>query len=106
MRYGAIAGLVFLGVSISGCASVIEKTNFLSDDDVLEESAAALGYKAAQLTLTSRETKITNTYVSLTANDGKEFHCIINGGNLLTLGIVNPPMCAPKGETIKTPFSR
>ena len=38
---------------------------------------------------------------------GKEFACVVNGGNLLTMGVVNPPLCNKKGEPINTnPFQR
>lgn len=92
-----------LGASllVSGCASMAGGTNMLSDDRIRSESAGALGYDPAALTLVSRRTEGTNTYVALKATDGKEFNCIINGGNILTMGMINPPMCSAKGQPIR-----
>ena len=89
---------------VAGCSTIATKTNMLSDERVVSEAAGALGLSPSELKLDSRRTQGTNTYVELTANSGQHYHCIINGGNLLSFGMVNPPMCAKKGEPIKTPF--
>jgi len=92
-------------VLLSGCNALASKTNMLSDDDVKSQSAGALGYAPADLTVINRRTQGTNTYVLLKTNDNKQFNCIINGGNILTFGMSNPPNCAPKGQPIKSaPF--
>lgn len=91
-----------LSFSISSCASIAGRTNMLTDKEILSSTSAALGYSPSQLTIISKRVDGTNTYVNLKAKDKKEFHCIINGGNILTFGIVNPPMCAKKGEPINT----
>lgn len=92
---------------LAGCASIAESTNSLSDDRIRSETAGTLGYAPADLTITSRRTEGTNTYVTLKASDGKEFACTLNGGNLLSGGIVNPPLCGKKGEPVNAnPFQR
>ncbi len=68
----------------------------MSDDRVVSESAGALGYEPSQMTLLSRRTEGTNTFATLRAADGKEFACTINGGNLLSAGMVNPPTCTQR----------
>jgi len=79
----------------------------LDDEKIKSNTAGVLGYSPGDLAIIDRRTEGTNTYVSLTANDGKQFNCVINGGNLLTMGIVNPPACAPKGQPINAnPFQR
>ncbi len=88
----ALATVAFLG----GCATVAESTNILSDEKILSQSAGALGYSSTDLTITSRRTEGTNTYVDLRAKDRKEFTCILNGGNLLSFGMTNPPQCTRK----------
>ena len=91
----------------TGCATIAGSTNTLTDERIMSETSGALGYAPNELTLVNRRTEGTNTYASLKANDGKEFTCIINGGNLLTMGMSNPPMCSKKGEPINTnPFQR
>ena len=86
---------------MTGCALMAEKTNTLTDERILSETSGALGYAPADLTLVSRRTSGTNTYVALKAKDGKEFNCIINGGNWVSFGATNPPSCAKKGEVLR-----
>jgi hypothetical protein len=87
---------------IAGCAVIAEKTNSLSDERILTESAGVLGYSPSQLKLVARRTSGTNTYAELQADNGNQFNCIINGGNLATFGAINPPNCAKKGETLRS----
>lgn len=105
----SIRKLVLIGIvafTFSGCTTIAGKTNTLTDDKILSSTSGALGYSPEDLTITSKRVDGTNTYVNLRAKDKKEFSCIINGGNLLTFGMVNPPMCAKKGEPINTnPFT-
>ncbi len=80
----------------AGCATVAENTTVISDERLVSQSAGALGYSPSDLTITSRRTEGVNTYVDLKAKDKKEFTCVINGGNLLTFGVTNPPQCNRK----------
>ena len=89
MLFGAI-------ILISGCATIASKTNILSNEKIKTETSAALGYQPSDLTIVSRKTEGINTYVDLKARDAKEFICVINGGNLLSGFMTNPPMCHPK----------
>ena len=97
-----------LGVPLTGCASIEGSSKgMLTDDRIRSETSAALGYQPQDLTIESRRVQGTNTYVALTAKDGKQFNCMINGGNWLTLGLVNAPSCARKGEPLPaSPLSR
>lgn len=100
--YAALAALAF---GLAGCSSLASSTNSLTDERIRSESAGALGYGPDELTLVSRRTEGTNTYANLKAEDGKEFTCIINGGNMLSFGMTNAPSCGRKGEAINTnPF--
>jgi len=92
--------MLSLSIGLTGCASFAAGTNSLTDERIKSESAGALGYDPAELTLVSRRTEGTNTYASLQTADGKEFTCIINGGNMLSFGMTNPPACGRKGEAI------
>lgn len=85
----------------TGCAAIAGKTNTLTDERIKSETSGALGYSPSDISIVSRRTEGVNTYVNLKANDGKEFTCIVNGGNLLSMGMTNPPMCSKKGEPIK-----
>ncbi|ASL42068.1 hypothetical protein bAD24_I01170 [Burkholderia sp. AD24] len=95
--------LIGLLVSVfSGCSSIASSTNMLTDDKIKSSTSGTLGYSPDDLAITSRRTDGTNTYVNLKARDGKEYTCTINGGNLLTFGMVNPPACNRKGQPHQT----
>ncbi|MBK3510933.1 MULTISPECIES: hypothetical protein [Pseudomonas] len=105
MSLHKLFALVITVALLGGCNALAGKTNMLSDDDVKSQSAGALGYAPADLTIVNRQTQGTNTYVLLKTNDNKQFNCIINGGNIMTFGMSNPPSCAKKGEQVKSgPF--
>jgi len=87
--------------SLAGCNVIASKTNVLNDEKITSIGAGALGYAPDDLTLVNRRTDGTNTYANFRSKDKKEFVCIINGGNLLTMGMTNPPSCSKKGEPIK-----
>jgi hypothetical protein len=71
-----------------GCATTI-----LSNDRIVDETAGTLKVLPDDITIENRRTEIINTYYSVKTTDGKEYNCIINGGNILTLGILNAPRC-------------
>jgi hypothetical protein len=91
--YVLFTALFFLG----GCATTI-----LSNDRIIDETAGALNLLPNDITIENRRTEIINTYYSVKTTDGKEFNCIINGGNILTLGILYSPRCTLIKEGGKT----
>lgn len=92
-------------LALGGCNALASKTNMLTDDQLKSQSAGALGLSPEDVTIVNRRTEGTNTYVALKTHDNQQFNCIINGGNLLTFGMTNPPSCAKKGQPIKNgPF--
>ena len=42
----------------------------------------------------SRRTEGTNTYVNVRTGNRQSHACIINGGNMLSFGMTNPPVCS------------
>ncbi len=90
-----------LALTVGGCSSLASKTNTLTDDKIKSQTSAALGLQPDELTIVSRRTEGTNTYVNLKASSGNEFTCMINGGNMLTLGMTNPPVCEKKREPLR-----
>lgn len=80
-------------IALAGCSTIAEKTNFVSDESLKSQSAGAIGVTPEELTLVSRRTQGTNTYAVLRTRDKKEYACTVNGGNLLTMGMTNPPSC-------------
>lgn len=91
-----LAACLALAAPMTACSTLAEKSNFLSDERLVAESAGALGLAPADLKLQSRSTSGTNTYAVLRGKDGKEYSCTVNGGNLLSFGMVNPPTCQRK----------
>jgi hypothetical protein len=73
----------------------------LSDDDVKTKTAGALGVQPSEIVVVNKHVDGTNTYVAVKANGG-EFNCVINGGNLLSFGMTNPPTCAKKGTPLNS----
>lgn len=81
----ACLGLV---VAVSGCASTL-----LSDDRLRSTTAGTLGQPPASVVITDRrDDGLTNTFYTAHTRRGV-FACTINGGNVLTAGMVNPPVC-------------
>lgn len=107
MKFSKIILVCSAAFAFAGCTTIATKTNVLSDERILSETSGVLGYAPKDLTILDRRTEGVNTYVRLKAKDKKEFNCTINGGNLLSMGVTNPPMCGKKGEPVKTsPFQR
>ena len=90
-----------IAMPFSGCASIEGSSKgMLSDERIKAETSAVLGYQPQDLTIDSRRAQGLNTYVALTAKDGKQFNCMINGGNWLSMGLTNAPACSRKGQPI------
>ena len=100
LRNTVLIGAVTL--VFTGCTTLAGSTKMLTDDRIRSETSGALGYSPDDMTIVSRRTEGVNTYVNLKAKDGKEFTCIVNGGNLMSMGMTNPPSCGKKGEPIKS----
>lgn len=83
-------------LAVVGCSSIASRTNSLSDDRILSETSGVLGLSPADITLIDRRTEGTNTYVTLKSRTGKTYACTVNGGNLLSFGMTNPPVCQPR----------
>ena len=90
------AGILAMLAMLSACSTIAEKTNFISDSEIQSKVAGTLGYSPDAVTLINRRTEGTNTYVVVRVGGKKEYSCTLNGGNLLSAGIVNPPTCTPK----------
>ncbi len=77
-------------VSLSSAAC---QTTLLSDDRIAASTAGALGVPISELKVSDRRTDgPTNTSYKATTKKGV-YACIINGGSVLSAGIVNPPTC-------------
>ncbi|KKL02492.1 hypothetical protein EIK76_10605 [Rheinheimera mesophila] len=78
---------------LSACSVVAEKTNILTDQQLVEYAAGATGHPIASLELLQRSASGTVTSYKVKAKNNVTFHCVLNGGNILSMGIVNPPVC-------------
>lgn len=81
---------------LAGCSSIAAKTNRLSDERILSQTAGVIGTSPGELRLVDRRTEGTNTYVTVRTAAGASYACVINGGNLLSFGMTNPPVCNKK----------
>lgn len=82
----ALAGSLLL----AGCANTI-----LSDERIRSNTALALGQPESAVTIADRHYDgMTNTYYRATTPRGA-YQCVINGGTVLSAGIVNAPQCTP-----------
>ncbi|MGJ7917766.1 hypothetical protein ACI48D_20090 [Massilia sp. LXY-6] len=91
-----LASTTFFISLISGCSTIAEKTNFISDDHIKSKVGGTLGASPEAVTILSRRTSGTDTYVEVRLPSKRVYTCTLNGGNALTLGLVNPPSCSPK----------
>ena len=85
------SALTLAPVALAGCASSI-----LSDYRIKANTASALGVQPNQVTISGRNYDgMTNTYYTASTG-GRTYSCTINGGTVLSMGITNPPTCAPR----------
>ena len=97
MKTRNLALALAIAMPFSGCASIESSSkDMLTDERIKAETSAALGYRPQELAIDSRRVQGLNTYVALTAKDGKQFNCMINGGNWLSMGLTNAPVCSRK----------
>lgn len=96
LRFLSLSATVVGCLALSGCGAIASKTNNLTDERILSETGGVLGLAPADLTLVERRTEGVNTYVTLQAKNGKTYACTVNGGNLLSFGMTNPPICTAR----------
>jgi hypothetical protein len=86
-----IGVLCAAGIALGGCQS-----QMLSDDRMASSIAGTLGVRESDITLSNRRSDgPANTYVTATVRNGGAYACVVNGGGLLAMGMVNPPTCNP-----------
>lgn len=96
LRIIACGAITIACVYATGCSAVATKTNTLTDERILSETGGVLGLPPAELTLVERNTQGLNTYVTIRDKNGKTYACTVNGGNLFSFGMTNPPICNPR----------
>lgn len=86
--------LIPLVVLSGGCGALAGNTNMLTDERIRSKVGGALGVRAEEVTIVDRRTEGTNTYVNVKTANRQSHACIINGGNMLSFGMTNPPVCS------------
>ena len=88
-HFGRIARLSTLAciTLLGGCVST------LTPDRVREETSAAIGVPADEITVSNQRQEMTNTFYTATTRSGERYACTLNGGNIMTLGMTNPAIC-------------
>ncbi len=76
-------------VAVSGCAD-----QMLSNDRIRSNTAMSLGQPDSAVVIADRRYDgATNTYYTAHTPRGS-YHCLINGGGLLAMGMTNAPQCS------------
>jgi len=98
MKKTAFLGLIITATALmtTACSTVAEKTNMLSDADLVTKASGVLGVDYSEVSLLSKHMDGTNTYFQVKQKGGRIFNCQVNGGNLLSFGMTNPTSCMPK----------
>lgn len=81
---------------VSGYSTIAEKTTFISGNQIESKVSGVLGYAPDAVTILNRCTSSTDTYVEVGVGENKTFGCMLNGGNLISGGIINTLTCVPK----------
>lgn len=81
-----IVGLL-CGCALGGCATV------LSDKQVIDNASAVAGTEIVSIE-NRREVGFDTFYIA-TAKDGTRYNCQFNGGNVISLGLVQLQKCEP-----------
>lgn len=91
------AALAVIATGLSGC---IGTKTLVSDSRLASNTAGILGVAPDAVTISDRRSAGTNTYY--TAHVCKRsYACTMNGGNLMTFGMMNPPVCNPSVSTTR-----
>jgi hypothetical protein len=90
---------VIAAIGVVGCASVA-----VTDNDLVERTAFALGLEKSAFTITNRVNDGVTTRYAVKAKTGQEFNCFV-GGSISVLGrSVSEAVCTKKGEIAKNPL--
>jgi hypothetical protein len=95
-----VMSIAVLTSAVSACSTIASSTNMLTDQRIKAETSGALGMEPSDITIVHRRTEGPNTYVNLLASNKQEYTCVIDGGDLLTLGMTNAPQCSKKGDPV------
>lgn len=84
------ASIAAAGISLvmTGCASQL-----LSEDKLRLNTSGVLGVQPADVTISNRRDDTMSTYYTATTSAGAKYACVVSGGNFVTLGLTNPPVC-------------
>ena len=74
-------------LALSGCADQL-----VPDGRLRFNTAGVLGADESAVTISNRRSALTDTYYTATTPHGV-FACSMNGGNILTAGLINTPVC-------------
>ena len=95
-------------LGLGACEQVEDvMTSPLTDERLASQAGGVLGINPNNLTVIERRSTMGSaTFFSVRASNGRKYNCVITGGGLLALGMVNAPDCAPDGQPIqrRSPF--
>lgn len=79
-------------ITLTGCATMYGGAN-LSDETLRSDIAGVLGDDPSNITIKSRRTEGTNTYITAMTNKGVNLSCNLIGGGVMSFGMRTPPSC-------------
>ena len=83
-------------LSAAGCSSIASRTSTLSDERILSETGGVPGMSRRNSPSRNAAPKAPAPIVTLKARNGRTYACTVNGRNLLSFGMTNPPVCQPR----------
>lgn len=97
---------VVIGMFIfGGCAGLMTGGDGVATDRLQEVTANELDMNANDLIISNKRVVELQTYYDVSTKKGEKFHCSIEGGGALYLGMIGTPQCAKKGEKLPEAYN-
>lgn len=90
MRKILLATFIFYGFLLNGCATVT------SDEKVISNASVVTGDEI--VSIQNRNQVGVDTFYTATAKSGTEYSCQFNGGDVISLGIIQHSKCEKKSK--------
>jgi hypothetical protein len=92
-RYRLLAALAAVGL-LGACVGT---KVLVPDSRLVSITANMLGVTPDEVAISNRRGGGLNTYYTARVGD-RAYACMVNGGSVMTFGMVNPPLCNPIGK--------
>lgn len=96
-KFHRSALLLLIAAGLPGCSA----SQMLSDARIADNTAGILGVAPSEVSISGRREAFPNTYYVAQAR-GVTYACTINGGTVLSFGMVNVPSCDEQARGVRT----